>query len=79
MELIQGIKSHNILVICTKPYIYCKVFEDNSGALELAKLPKLCPCTKHINVCYTTIFASMSERDLLKSSPLEPPTKLLMY
>jgi len=32
--------------------IYCKVFEDNSGALELARLPKLRPCTKHINVCY---------------------------
>jgi hypothetical protein len=52
MELIQEMKSHNIPVICTKPYIYCKVFDNNSGALELAKLPKLCPCTKHINVCY---------------------------
>ncbi len=45
-------KEHNIPVICTKPYVYCKVFEDNSGALELARLPKLCPRTKHINVCY---------------------------
>ena len=31
---------------------YCKVFKDNSGALELARLPKLRPRTKHINVCY---------------------------
>jgi hypothetical protein len=52
MELIQEMKDHNILVICTKLYVYCKVFEDISGALELARLPKLCPCTKHINVCY---------------------------
>jgi hypothetical protein len=54
MELSQEMKSHNIPVICTKPYAYCKLFEDKSGALELAKLPKLCPCTKHINinVCY---------------------------
>jgi hypothetical protein len=29
-----------------------KVFEDNSGALELARLPKLRPRTKHINMCY---------------------------
>jgi hypothetical protein len=52
MELIKKMKGHHISVICTKPYVYCKVFEDNSGALELARLPKLCPCTKHINVCY---------------------------
>ncbi len=32
--------------------MYCKVFENNSGALELAQLPKLCSRTKHINVCY---------------------------
>ncbi len=25
---------------------------DNSGALELTRLPQLCPRTKHINVCY---------------------------
>ncbi|KAL7475666.1 hypothetical protein ACHAW6_001577 [Cyclotella cf. meneghiniana] len=34
-----------------EPYVYCKVFEDNSGALELARLPRLCPHTKHINIC----------------------------
>jgi hypothetical protein len=52
MFLIQEMKDKGFQVICTKPYIYCKVFENNSGALELAWLPKLCPRTKHINVCY---------------------------
>ena len=52
MDLIKEMRGHNIPVICTQPYVYCKVFEDNSGALELARLPKLRPCTKHINVCY---------------------------
>jgi hypothetical protein len=52
MELIKETKEHHIPVICTKPYVYCKVFKDNSGALELARLPKLRPRTKHINVCY---------------------------
>ena len=28
----------------------CTVFEDNLGALELATVPKMRPCTKHINV-----------------------------
>jgi hypothetical protein len=34
------------------PVIRCKVFEDNSGALEMAKLPKIRPRTKHINNYY---------------------------
>ena len=36
----------------SKPRVYCKAFEDNSGALELAKSPKLRPRTKHINIKY---------------------------
>ena len=52
MFLIQEMKEKGSQVICTQPYVYCKVFKDNSGALELARLPKLRPRTKHINVCY---------------------------
>ena len=32
------------------PTITCKVFEDNSGALEMATTHKFRPRTKHINV-----------------------------
>jgi Reverse transcriptase (RNA-dependent DNA polymerase) len=32
------------------PTVHCKVFEDNSGALEMGKLPKMRPRTKHICV-----------------------------
>ncbi len=52
MNLLQEIREQDYPVICTKPHMYCKVFEDNSGALELARLPKQCLRTKHINVCY---------------------------
>jgi hypothetical protein len=52
MNLIQEMRELNFKVVCIKPYVYCKVFEDNAGALELARLPKLHPRTKHINVCY---------------------------
>jgi hypothetical protein len=52
MNLLQEMRERHFKVICTEPYVYCKVFEDNSGALELARLPKLCPRTKQINVCY---------------------------
>jgi hypothetical protein len=36
----------------TKPKVHCKVFEDNSGALEMAKVHKFRPRTKHINIKY---------------------------
>jgi hypothetical protein len=52
MNLLQEMREQDYQVICTKPHVYCKVFEDNSGALELARIPKLRLRTKHINVCY---------------------------
>ena len=41
MMLLEEMKKKGFKVICTNPHVYCKVFEDNSGALELARLPKL--------------------------------------
>ena len=35
-----------------KPIVKCTVFEDNNGALELAKTPKMRPRTKHIALKY---------------------------
>ena len=32
------------------PKVHCKLFEDNSGALEMARLPKMRPRTKHLCV-----------------------------
>ena len=45
---IWGVHLHNKMsqgfeVLSTKPYVLCKIFEDNAGALELAHLPKLHP------------------------------------
>jgi hypothetical protein len=34
------------------PIIKCKIFEDNIGAVEMANVPKMRPCTKHLNVKY---------------------------
>jgi hypothetical protein len=52
MNLLQEMRKQNFKDICIDPYVYCKVFDDNTGALELARLPKLCPRTKQINDCY---------------------------
>jgi hypothetical protein len=70
MNLIKEIKSKGFSIICTKPHVYCKVFEDNSGALELARLPKLRPRTKHINVCYHH-FREHVRKGLIKIFPID--------
>jgi hypothetical protein len=61
-------REQDFKVICTKPYVYCMVFEDNSGALKLARLPKLCPRAKHINVCYHH-FCEHVRKGLIKKVP----------
>ena len=39
-------------LISTDTIVYWKSFKDNSGALEIARLPKMCPRNKAINVVY---------------------------
>ena len=34
------------------PVVHCKAYEDNSGALEMAKRPKIHPRIKHLNINY---------------------------
>ena len=49
INLLNEIKKKN-LPVSTVPTVYCKVFEDNSRVLELAKTSRLRPCTNHINM-----------------------------
>jgi hypothetical protein len=52
MWLIQEAQDHDINVITKPPKIHCKVFEDNEGAIEIAKVPKMRSRTKHLNIKY---------------------------
>ncbi len=63
MGLLQEMREQDLKVLCTEPYVYCKVFEDNSdsGTLKMARLPKLHPRTKHINVCYNHFSQTCAE------------------
>ena len=45
-------RDHGIPNVTVTPKIHCKVFEDNSGALAMAQVPKMRPRTKHLNVKY---------------------------
>jgi hypothetical protein len=70
MGVLQEMREQDFKVLCTEPYVYCKVFEDNFGALELARLPKLCPRTKHMNVCYQN-FCEHVRKGLIKIFPVD--------
>ncbi len=69
MNLLQEMREQDFKVVCIEPYVYCKVFEDNAGALELTRLPKLRPRTKHLNVCYHH-FRKHVQKGLIKIFPI---------
>lgn len=52
MELIKELRDEGFTINDNLPEVNCKAFEDNSGALEMAKVHKLRPRTKHINIKY---------------------------
>jgi hypothetical protein len=52
MDLLEEAREKGVPIETGPPLVRCKAFEDNSGALELARLPKMRPRTKHINVKY---------------------------
>jgi hypothetical protein len=51
-RILMEMKELGFLVVTDKNSIHCHVFEDNNGALAIAKVPKTRPRTKHINVKY---------------------------
>jgi hypothetical protein len=43
MNLLKEMKEHEVELPTTKPTVYCKLFEDNAGAIHIAKSPKMRP------------------------------------
>ena len=50
MRLLREMKKLGFNIINRKVPIRCKVFEDNAGAIEIAKTEKYRPRTKHMNI-----------------------------
>jgi hypothetical protein len=50
MEILKEMKAMQFPVTKGIPKVHCRVFEDNSGALEMATTHKYRPRTKHLNV-----------------------------
>ena len=49
IRLLREMQELKYKVHSTSAQVHCKVFEDNSGAIEIATNPKFRPRTKHIN------------------------------
>jgi hypothetical protein len=49
MRLFEEMKEIGYPIRTAKSKVHCKVFEDNTGALEIARIPKFRPRTKHLN------------------------------
>lgn len=78
MQLLTEMKEHRIPVINDSPKVYCKVFEDNSGALEMAKIHKYRPRTKHLNVKLHH-FRSYVESGAITIHPISTDDQLADY
>ena len=50
---------------------HCKLFEDNAAALEMARVPKMRPCTRHLNVAYHHFHQEVLDKSIM---PLAIPT-----
>jgi hypothetical protein len=50
MELLKELQGAGFGITAATPQVHCRVYEDNSGALEIAREYKFRPRTKHINV-----------------------------
>ena len=52
INIITELQDRKLLNEKLQPVVKCTAFEDNSGALELARTPRMRPRTKHINIKY---------------------------
>ena len=72
MELLKEAREHGVCIDELPPKVHCTIFEDNSGALELARLPKIRPRTKHINQAYHHFREHVERKEILiEATPTE--------
>ena len=52
MQIAEEIKEKKIVKETYSHNMFYKAFEDNAGAIEMARVPKMRPRTRHMNVKY---------------------------
>jgi hypothetical protein len=78
MELLKEMKTRKFPIRSTTPNVHCKVFEDNSGTLEMANIHKSRPQTKHLNVKLYH-FRDYVTRKEISISPIDRSMQLVDY
>jgi len=71
----KEIESHGIAYKFQSPTVYCKLFEDNSAALEIARVSKMRPRTKHVNMKYHH-FREYVKKGLIEILPISTDDQL---
>ena len=79
MELLKEMKANGFDVLDHRPTVHCKVFEDNSGALEIASIHKWRPRTKHLatKLHYFHSYITRKEVTILPIPTKDQPADLL--
>ena len=62
-HILNEMKQRGFDIVPNEPVIHCKAFEDNNGALAIAKVPRMRPRTKHINTKYFHFVEYTSRED----------------
>ena len=72
MGILKEAQEKGLQVQYLPPKVHCTIFEDNSGALELACLPKMRPHTKHINQSFHDFREHVEHQEIImKATPME--------
>ena len=64
MKLLKEMKKQGLQVLDHHPKVHCKVFQDNSGALEIATAHKWRPMTKHIATKLHHFWSYVAKREV---------------
>jgi len=70
MDLMKELKGQGFPITESIPKIFSKVYEDNSGALEIATVFELRPRTKHLNTRFHH-FRQYQERGEIEIIPID--------
>ena len=71
MSLLDKLKKREFPVDQTKATVQCKVFKDNSGAIEITTTHKWHPRTKHLNCCLHHFWCYVPHRISIQHIPTD--------
>ena len=79
MNLLSEMKKMGLPIAKATPTVLCKLFEDNAGAIHIAKVPKMRPRTRHINQKYHHFreWVKSGIIEILPIDTLEQPADLM--